>query len=259
MPANSLVEAAHQAKDARQFFETHFTPGIPIAGHFTGYYEPEIPGSSTPSSDFPVPLHSEPPGGCKLPRAEIEPHLSGQEIVWLRDEVDRFFTQVQGSARISLTDGTLMRVGHMAKNGHPYVSIGKLLIEKGIFGDDITAGALKTWLRSDLLRGRAIMNRNPSYVFFRVLETDPCQGPMATLGCPATTGRTLAVDPGYLPLGTPVWIEVDGIARLCIAQDTGSAIKGPGRADLFFGTGDEAGVAAGRFNHSGKFMPLLRR
>lgn len=258
-PANPLAGTARQASDARVFFETHFAPDLDVAGHFTGYYEPEILGSSTPSDTFPVPLHTEPPSGCARPRAEIEPHLAGYELVWLRDEVDRFFAQVQGSARIRLGDGSVMRVGHSAKNGQPYVSIGKRLVERGVFGSDITADALKTWLRADPDRGRNVMHENPSYVFFRVLDTDPALGPIVTLGCPASMGRTLAVDPDHLHLGTPVWVEVDGIARLCIAQDTGSAIKGPGRADLFFGTGDEAGIAAGRLNHSGTFTPLRRR
>lgn len=259
IPANPLAGAAREAANARTFFQAHFVPDLDIAGHFTGYYEPEFPGARTPSDAFPVPLHAEPPGGCKWPRGEIEPHLIGHEIVWVRDEVDRFFAQVQGSARIRFRDGSVMRVGHSAKNGQPYVSIGKRLVRRGVFGPDITADALKAWLRADSERGRRVMHENPSYVFFRILETDPSLGPIVTLGCPATTGRTLAVDPDHLPLGTPVWIEVDGIARLCIAQDTGSAIKGAGRADLFFGTGDAAGVAAGRLNHPGTFTPLRRK
>ncbi|MEM7489643.1 MAG: murein transglycosylase A [Pseudomonadota bacterium] len=258
-PDDPLAKVAATATDARRFFEDHFHPGDTLSGQVTGYYEPEIPGARTRSEDFPVPLHAEPPGGCALPRAEIAPHLAGHEIVWLRDEVDRFFAQVQGSARIRLTDGTVLRVGYAGKNGRPYVSIGKLLVGRGVFGPDITADALAAWLRADPVRGRAVMDENPSYVFFRILDADPALGPTTTLGCPATAGRTLAVDPDHLPLCTPVWLEVDGIARLCVAQDTGSAIRGAGRVDLFLGTGDEAGRAAGRLNHAGRITPLRRR
>ncbi|MEM7710379.1 MAG: MltA domain-containing protein [Pseudomonadota bacterium] len=259
MPHGPLADEAARSVDPSAFFDAVFRPADPISGHVTGYYEPEIPGALARSDAFPVPLHSEPSGGCTRPRAEIDTHLEGEEIVWLRDEVDRFFAQVQGSARIRLTDGSVLRVGYAATNGHPYVSIGKRLIESGVFGPDITAGRLAAWLRADSERGRAVMRENPSYVFFRRLETDPAFGPTTTLGCSATAGRTLAVDVGHIPLGTPVWVEVDGSARLCIAQDTGSAIRGAGRADLFFGTGESAGRAAGRLNHPGRLTPFLRR
>jgi membrane-bound lytic murein transglycosylase A len=258
-PLNPLAAAARDADAAADFFERHFVPDTPRSGHFTGYYEPEIDGAAEPGGDFPVPLHALPHQGCDRPRAGIDAALAGHEIVWLRDEVARFFAQVQGSVRVRLTDGTVLRLGHDGNNGHPYRSIGKLLIERGTFGPDITADALKAWLRADPARGRAVMDENPSYVFFRRLDTNLDLGPVVTVGCPATSGRTLAVDPDHLPLGTPVWVEVDGLARLCIAQDTGSAIKGPGRGDLFFGTGDAAGLAAGRLNHPGRFVPLRRR
>ena len=244
--------------DARAFFETRFCPGIPLDGHFTGYFEPEIPASLERSPDFPVPIHTMPEGAVAAPRSEIEPLLAGHEIAWLRDEVDRFFLQVQGSGRLRLPGGGAMRVGYAGTNGHDYRSIGKLLVERGVFGSDITAEALKDWLHADPDRGRTVMQENPSYVMFRPLDLPEESGPMGTL-CPVTPGRSLAIDPAHLPLGTPVWIEVDGMARLCIAQDTGSAITGPGRADLFFGTGDAAGRAAGRLNHRGRFIPLVPR
>lgn len=249
---------ASQASDARSFFETKYRPGVPIAGHFTGYYEPEIEADLTPSDEFPVPIHALPPDGATAPRSSIEPLLQGHEIAWLRDEVERFFLQVQGSGRLRLRDGSMMRVGYAGGNGHAYRSIGKALIERGIFDDGISAEGLKNWLRADPVRGRAVMAENSSYVMFRVSDAAPGQGPMGTL-CPVTQLRSIAVDPGHTPLGTPVWIETNGHARLCIAQDTGSAIKGPGRADLFFGTGDAAGVAAGELNHPGRFIPLVPR
>ena len=242
--------------DARRWFETTYTLGQAIDGHFTGYYEPQIDGSLQASAAFPVPLHGCPGDGPYPPRARIEPVLAGHEVAWVRDEVDRFFLQVQGSGRIRLADGSVLRLGHDGRNGHPYVSIGRLLVERGVFGPDITAAALKAWLRADPDRGRALMDENPSYAMFR--RTDGAGGPMGTL-CPVTALRSIAVDPAHTPLGTPVWIEVAGHARLCIAQDTGSAIVGPGRADLFFGTGDAAEAAAGALNEAGRFIPLLRR
>ncbi|WP_281826236.1 MltA domain-containing protein [Jannaschia rubra] len=257
-PDGPLSRAAQAATDARTFFETHFRPSTPVPGHFTGYYEPEIDGSLKPTDTFPVPIHALPSGGIDAPRAKIEPRLAGHEIVWLRDEVDRFFLQVQGSGRIRLVDGGTLRVGYAGGNGHPYRSIGALLVERGIFGPDITAQALKDWLRADPARGRAVMAENPSYVMFAPVDLPPGSGPRGTL-CPVTAHRSIAVDPDHTPLGAPVWVEVDGIARLCIAQDTGSAIRGPGRADLFFGTGDAAGRAAGRLNHPGRFTALEPR
>lgn len=240
----------------RAWFEARFQPGPPQHGHFTGYYEPELPASRVPTPEFPCPIHALPNPLVTVPRAQIDAALRGQEIAWLRDPVDRFFLQVQGSGRLRLTDGSVMRVGYAGKNGQPYVSIGKLLVERGLFGPDITAQALKDWLRADPARGQAVMNENPSYVFFRDILAEG--GPMGTL-CPVTALRSLAVDPDHTPLGTPVWVEVGGHARLCIAQDTGSAIKGAGRADLFFGTGDAAGQAAGALNASGRFIPLVAR
>ncbi|MGB3407761.1 MAG: MltA domain-containing protein [Jannaschia sp.] len=258
-PDDPLSGVARCAGDARVFFETHFDPGPMGTGDFTGYYEPEIDGSLTRSDTFPVPLHTMPQGGCDLPRSDMDAALRGSEILWVRDEVDRFFLQVQGSGRIRLADGKTLRAGYAGKTDQPYLSIGKLLIERGIFGPDITADALKTWLRADPERGRAVMSENPSYVFFTVRDDASDVGPLGTLGCPVSAGRTIAVDPDHIPLGSPVWIEVDGMARLCIAQDTGSAIKGAGRVDLFFGTGEGAGLAAGRLNHAGRVTPLMRR
>ncbi|SDY39505.1 membrane-bound lytic murein transglycosylase A [Jannaschia faecimaris] len=258
LAALRLGDAAVPSRDARAWFEATFRPGPELAGHFTGYYEPELQASRTRSEAYPCPIHTLPDGGITAPRATIAPLLAGYELAWLRDPVDLFFLQVQGSGRLRLTDGSTMRVGYAGKNGQPYVSIGKLLVERGVFDADMTAEGLKTWLRADPARGDALMNENPSYVMFRSVELSTETGPMGTL-CPVTALRSLAVDPDHTPLGTLVWIEVAGHARLCIAQDTGSAIKGAGRADLFFGTGAEAGSRAGALNQSGRFVPLVRR
>ncbi|KIT14958.1 MltA domain-containing protein [Jannaschia aquimarina] len=237
-----------------------------IPTHFTGYYEPELRGSPVRTDDFPVPIHAPPPGGTGATRAEIEEKdlLADYEIAWLADEVDRFFLQVQGSGRIIYPDGQVLRVSYAAKNGHPYISVGRILIESGEFNERrITADAVKSWLRADPVRGREMMRRNPSYVMFRALHgAEARQGPPGALGLPVTAGRSLAVDPELVPLGSLVWVEVDGpegpIRRLCVAQDTGSAIRGA-RADLFYGTGEEAGRAAGALNHAGRMIVLRPR
>lgn len=264
-PGAVLPEGAED--DPRAFFERYFAPFLLPAAHFTGYFEPELDGAAERSAAFPVPVHAPPAMGIGAARAEIEAEdlLAGHEIAWLRDEVDRFFLQVQGSGRIRLADGRVLRVTHAAKNGHPYRSIGQLLVERGVFAPgDITADALRDWLREDRARGIAVMRENPSYVMFRAMHDSPVeQGPPGTLGCPVTAGRSLAVDPSVVALGQPVWVEIDApealggpINRLCVAQDTGSAILGVGRGDLFFGTGAEAGAAAGQLNHGGRMVVL---
>jgi membrane-bound lytic murein transglycosylase A len=259
MPNHPLAGAARAAPDGRSFFEARFRPGPEGPAHVTGYFEPELDAASFRNDAFPVPLHVLPDGGCDLSRAEIDRIAPGHEIAWVRDEVDRFFAQVQGSARLRLTDGRRLRIGYAGTNGHPYRSIGRHLLSQGVFGPDITADALKSWLRADPDRGRVVMALNPRYVFFRALDVDPADGPIGTLGCPVTPRRSVAVDPAHVPLGTPVWVEIGGRARLCIAQDTGSAIRGAGRIDLFCGTGVEAGSEAGRLNRIGRMRPLTMR
>ncbi len=243
---------------ARAFFEHGFRPGAPVAAHLTGYAEPVIDASPACTDAFPVPIHAMPPGGTDAPRARADAALAGHEIAWLRDPVDRFLLQVQGSGRLRMADGSTIRVGHAGGNGHPYRSIGRMLLERGELGADITAEALAAWLRADPVRGRAAMDECPSYALFEVIDLPETLGPIGTL-CPVTAGRSIAVDPTHIALGTPVWVEGPGIARLCVAQDTGAAIRGPGRADLFFGTGAEAMRAAGRLNAPGRLVPLVAR
>ncbi|WP_308916267.1 MltA domain-containing protein [Jannaschia sp. LMIT008] len=243
-------------------------PGIrperTVVVHVTGYYEPELRGARRRSDAYPVPIHAVPPGGITASRAAIEDGdlLAGRELLWLRDPVDRFVLQVQGSGRIALEDGSDLRVGYAGRNGHPYVSLGRLLIEAGhLDADTITARAVAGWLRAQPDGGRATMRRNPSYVMFRLLDTDPALGPIGTAGVPLTSLRSIAIDPAHVPLGSLVWLSIDGpdpIRRICVAQDTGSAITGPGRIDLFCGTGDAAGDRAGRLNARGRMTILAR-
>jgi membrane-bound lytic murein transglycosylase A len=295
-------EAQHilTAEAARAFFETAFVPHRcthPGAeGLLTGYYEPVLTGARSAGGQFCVPVYRRPPdlvnlvaeeergalaggltharktaGGTEpyATRAEIEAGaLDGQglELVWLADPVDTFFMHIQGSGRIRLPGGEMIRVTYDGKNGHPYTSIGRYLIDAGLFpANDMSLDALKVWLAADPARGRAVMQQNRSFVFFRELQSE---SPLGALGIPLSTGRSLAVDTGFHAIGTPVYVTApglnpwggsDGFKRLMIAQDVGSAIRGPERGDIYFGSGDEAGRWAGTTKHAGRFFVLLPR
>lgn len=255
---------------ARQFFELFFRPvviGTPPA-LFTGYYEPELRGSLTRSPRYAWPLYRKPPelaeGQLWHPRSVIEGGIlrgRGLELVWLDDPVEAYFLQVQGSGRVLLPDGRVMRVAYAGKNGHPYRSIGQELIRRGATMADVSAQDIKAWVRANPAAGRDLLNMNPSFVFFRQLDDLPAdRGPIGAMGRSITPLRSVAIDPEFTPLGAPVWIEKDGrepLRRLMIAQDTGGAIKGPQRADIFYGTGFDAGETAGRVKDGGRMIVLL--
>ncbi len=255
--------------DPRAFFESRFQPTLTADGTpmlFTGYYEPELPGALQRGGIFQHPIYAPPPdlvaGQPWLSRRRIEETnaLAGLEILWLASAVDRFFLQVQGSGRITLPDGQTIRVGFAAKNGHPYASIGAELIRRGeLTPERASAQALRDWIAAHPDREQALLWTNPSYVFFREINAVPAtDGPIGTLGASITPLRSIAVDPAFTPLGLPVWIEMDNdLHRLMIAQDTGSAIKGAQRADIFYGTGDAAGDQAGRTKTAGRMITLL--
>ncbi len=191
------------------------------------------------------------------------------ELVYFADPVEVFFLQIQGSGRVKLTDGSTIRVHYDGKNGHPYSSIGRYLIEKGLLAaDKISMGALKRWLRADPERGKQVMWKNASYVFFRELKGSEAKSPMGAMQVHLTPGRSLAVDPRYHALGIPIFVSAEGVGhagkggnfrRLMVAQDVGSAIKGPERGDVYFGSGDAAGRLAGTTKSEAKFIVLLPR
>lgn len=267
------VQAAETGpREAKAFFESGFRPVLiedEKPALFTGYYEPEVEGALEPSARFPAPLYARPPelpeGRPWLSRAEIEEGAlvgRGLEIAWVADLVETFFLQVQGSGRVRLPDGRVLRLGYDGRNGHPYASVGRHLIARGALSDEeATAEAVQGWLRRYPEEGRAAMRTNPSFVFFRVLVDLPSeQGPIGAMGRPVTPGRSIAVDPVHVPLGAPVWIELEGserLRRLTVAQDIGSAIKGAQRADIFFGTGTAAGQRAGVVRDGGRMIVLL--
>lgn len=254
------------ADDAKAFFEEFFCPvliGTPPA-LLTGYYEPEVAGSGTPTAVFRHPLHAAPEDlSTDRPwysRAEIEAGnlLSGRELVWLESPVDAFFAQVQGSVRVRMPDGRMRRYGFAGKNGHDYRSIGAELVRRGeVTEADMSADAIRAWCARHPGRVAELLRHNPSYVFFRALDLPEGSGPLGCMGRPVTEGRTIAVDPAHIPLGAPVWVEAEASARLMVAQDKGSAIRGAQRGDLFCGSGPIAGERAGNMRISGRLVTFL--
>ncbi|HEY6669328.1 MAG TPA: MltA domain-containing protein, partial [Methyloceanibacter sp.] len=286
---------------ARAFFEANYTPhrikGSPEPGFVTGYYEPEARGSRERSGAFMVPVYGRPDdlitlapeterarfndritGMRQTPQGQVpyytrqEIHAGalegrGLELLYLDDSVELFYMQVQGSGLVRFAGGSSVRLTYAGKNGHPYTSIGKLLIARGeITSDAMSMAVVKAWLHADPERARALMEENRSYVFFRELDAkESADGPLGADGVQLTPGRSLAVDTAYHRLGLPVFVTAPDIAapdgapfrRLMIAQDVGSAIRGPGRGDIFWGTGAAAGAIAGSTRHKASFTLLL--
>lgn len=303
----ALETVALDDAGARTFFETRFTPArvVPRAGgaFLTGYYEPELDGSRRPTARFRVPLLARPDdlvdvGDANRPtdldpsyafarrtaagdlvayfdRGEIEDGAlagRGLELVFLADPVDAFFVHVQGSARIRLDDGSVMRLAYAAKAGHPYTSIAKVLIARGIAtAEAMTADVLRAWLKANPDEAAALMRTNRSYVFFAEQpDLDPDLGAVAAAKVQLTPRVSLAVDRTLHTFGTPIFVdatlplgadgETEPFRRLMIAQDTGSAIVGPARGDVFVGLGETAGRIAGRIRHvPNEFVVLIPR
>lgn len=269
----SLCAAAAEFTDARKFFELLFRPVLIEDGAtplFTGYFEPELDGALRQNPRYRFPLYLTPPEVKQqskwLSRRAIETSGvmdgRGLEIAWVDDSVELFFLQIQGSGRIRLPDGSSLRVGYGGSNGHPYRSIGVELVRRGVYAaHQVSAEVIKNWVRRNPVDGAELLRHNDSYVFFRKVNRVPSdEGPLGAMNRSVTDMRSVAVDPKFTPLGAPVWLEKDGenpMRRLMVAQDTGSAIKGAQRADIFFGTGDEAGRAAGRLKDNGRMIVLL--
>lgn len=240
------------------------------AGLLTGYYEPVLQGSRRRDRPGQVPLYRRPPDlvaagdGTRLQRrgGTLQPYpardqietgtaLAGQELAWLDDPVEAFFLQIQGSGRIRLRDGSQMRIGYADHNGHPYFAIGRELVARGALEPGaVDADAIKAWLRANPAEADAVMRRNPRYVFFRELPPGDA-GPPGSLAVPLTPMRSVATDPAHVPPGALLYIDStrpdDGtpLRRLTVSQDRGAAIVGAARADLFWGSGEEAGRLAG--------------
>jgi len=299
----ALAAPAGDAVAARQFFETQFDPwrvaydderGAPSeTGLITGYYEPLLKGARQRGGAFRTPLLGVPDDLLSVELTDVLPQLKGErvrgrlqgrrvvpyyeraalgtaasvkgrELVWVDDPVDAFFLEVQGSGRVQLPDGSVIRVAYADQNGQPYKAIGRYLVQKGeLTVEQATAQGLRTWLAAHPQRLREVLNANPSVVFFREEQlADPALGPKGALGVPLTAGRSVAVDPRNLPLGAPLFLATTGpgsetpLQRLVMAQDTGGAIRGVVRADLFFGLGHDAGERAGAMRQQGRLWLL---
>ncbi|MFL6549304.1 MAG: murein transglycosylase A [Povalibacter sp.] len=263
------------------------------SGLITGYYEPVLRGARQSSSTYSVPVFAPPDdlltidltelypelkgkrvrgrlqGRKVVPyftRAELasQPVLKGKEIVWIDNAVDAFFLEVQGSGRVQLTDGSTIRLAYADQNGQPYRSVGRYLVDLGEMTlDQASAQEIRRWIAGHPARKQEVLNVNPSVVFFREERIDdPRIGPKGALGVPLTGGRSLAVDPQFVPLGAPVFLSTTEpnsavpLERLVMAQDTGGAIRGINRGDLFWGTGNVAGEAAGRMKQQGRMWLL---
>ena len=261
-------------------------------GLITGYYEPLLNGSREKTEKYAYPLYGPPQQMLTIELAEQYPKLkgmrlrgrldgnrvvpfysredidgeqqplAGQEILWIDDPFGSFFLQIQGSGRVKLEDGSVLGVNYANQNGHPYFAIGKKLVEIGALPiEDVSLFSIKAWLIANPEKADDVLNSNPSYVFFS-LRKDADEAATGSLNVPLTAERSLAVDRNVIPLGTPVWLETtlpDGsrYERLMFAQDTGGAIRGPVRADVFFGAGERAEALAGEMKQSGRLFALL--
>jgi len=291
---------------ARAFFETRFEAHEVIGtdrssdGLITGYYEPLLFGSFNRTERYRFPVFGRPDDLVVVDLGELYPELKGKRyrgritnhrlvpyysraeiangkqppndtvLLWVDDPVALFFLEIQGSGRIQLPDGRILPIGYADQNGHPYVSIGRTLVEAGVMTlDEATMPTIYAWLKANPEQARKVMNTNPSYVFFRMRDPDSFAGPVGALNVPLIPERSVAVDPSVIPLGSPVWIDttLPNVAenhpyrRLVFAQDTGGAIRGPVRADVFFGFGPSAEQLAGSMRQRGKMyvlQPLVR-
>ncbi|WP_085587345.1 murein transglycosylase A [Thalassospira sp. MCCC 1A01428] len=289
-----------RSEDLRVFFQTAFKPwragnnNDPV-GLFTGYYEPELRGSLTRHDQFQIPLYLKPDDMVDIDLGAFRTDLKGQkvvgrvtgkkvvpyynrtdieagaladrglELVWVDDAVDAFFLQIQGSGRVVLDDGNILKVGYAATNGQAYFAIGRELIKRGaLTPKTVSLQTIRQWLHDNPDQADDVMNLNASYVFFRQLPGDPDAGPIGAQGVPLETERSLAVDRRFHAMGVPIWLETRDAMnadrkfhQLMIAQDTGGAIRGPVRGDIFFGPGEKAALHAGHMNRQGQTYLLL--
>ena len=293
---------APTATTTRRFFESRFLPWRltntdgTTSGLVTGYYEPLLRGSRTRGKPYLQPVLGVPPDLLTIDLASILPDLKGMRLrgrlqgnkvvpyfsraeitaqeretpdrvlLYVDDAVELFFLQVQGSGRVRLADGSMVRLAYADQNGHPYQSIGKVLVERGEMTlEQASMASIKQWARANPHRLKELLNANPSYVFFREQPAglNDGEGPSGALGVPLTPERSIAVDPRHVPLGAPVFLSTSQpdsaipLRRLVLAQDTGGAIRGVVRADLFWGFGNQAGNQAGRMKQQGQMWVLL--
>jgi membrane-bound lytic murein transglycosylase A len=290
-----LCARAAVADDPRAFFETGFTPyaisaGNPPQGLFTGYYEPEIAAAPTPGGIYQTPIYGLPDDWVRFDLGEFDTRLAGQHAVaqvtdhtlapypdraaidaapprgpvllWAADPVALFFLQIQGSGRARLPDGSSVRLAYAGANGQPYTAIGRTLINEGALArENVSLQSIRAWLAAHPDQARRVMETDHSYVFFlEAAIDDPALGGSGTLGANLTPLASLAIDPAINALGAPYFVAADGadpVHGLLIGQDTGGAIKGAVRGDIFFGSGPQAEERAGHMNAQGHLFVLL--
>lgn len=286
---------SNDQKSQKSFFEQHFVPyeiraGREEEGLFTGYYEASLKGSYKKHGKYQVPVHAKPNDLVMVSLGEFREDLKGRRIagrvsngrlkpyedraditegdiasdvlIWVDDAIDKFFLQIQGSGLVRMDDGSTVRVGYDGQNGHPYFAIGRDLIHQGeLTKDNVSLQTIRAWLKANPHKAQDVMNKNASYVFFRKLSDE---GPIGGEGIPLTPLRSLAVDHSLIPYGVPFWIDVDHpdedaskLQRMMVAQDTGGAIRGPVRGDVFWGYGPKAEDLAGRMKSEGRYWAIL--
>ncbi len=288
-------DAGVRAEIEKLFVPFKVTFGAQDQGLFTGYYEAELKGALFPGSGYDTPLYKRPTDLVTVDLRQFDEEMTGRriagrvvdgklvpyhdrtdidngvidganlELLWAEDPIDVFFLHIQGSGKVQLPDGSSMRVGFAASNGRPFVAIGRLLLDEGyISRDKASMQSIRDWLRANPDKASELMQRNPRYIFFRKIEGD---GPIGAQGVALTPRRSLAVDPAFIPLGAPIYLDTTWpgsssenprpLRRLMVAQDTGSAIKGVIRGDFFWGAGDPALAEAGRMKQRGSYYLLL--
>ena len=298
MPASQI-----DPKIAKAFFERYFQPyeasgkGVGTEGLFTGYYEATLNGSKTRHGVYQYPVYALPDDLVMVELGDFREDLKGRRIagrvidgklrvyedrediglgklpdaqkkviVWVDDAVDLFFLHIQGSGRVIMDDGTSMRIGYAGQNGHPYYAIGRELINRGdLTRETVSLQTIRAWLHDNPAQADDLMNKNPSYVFFRALDSDKGEGgPIGGEGLVLSAGRSLAIDRSKIPYGVPLWVDIappldgePGLRRLMVTQDTGGAIRGAVRADVFWGHGDRAEYLAGHMKSKGRYWFLL--
>ena len=283
---------AQSASDPRKFFEENFTPyAISGPALFTGYYEPQIEGSPMRHGAFQTPVYGAPTDLVRVDLGQFIPKLAGEHVsgrldghrlvpyparaqieangignapilFWCNDAVALFFLQIQGSGRVRFEDGQSARVAYAGENGRPYTAIGRALIQKGVLTrQNVSLASIRDWLRANPKAAQAVMELNQSFVFFQVTPLgDTGVGSPGTLGAPLTPLASLAIDARIHPLGAPFYVAIpgpDSISQVMIGQDTGGAIRGAARGDIFFGFGEEAEQRAGAMKSTGTLTVLL--
>jgi peptidoglycan lytic transglycosylase A len=290
---NGLFKTCERAKtagkldreQARAFFEANFKPArIAPAGEtegfFTGYYETEFDGSRYPSTEYTVPIYAAPTATVRAHKSKVFANLDrskiedgaiagkGLEICYVKDPIDAFFAQIQGSTRVKLDNGKLLRLNYIASNGQGYTPVGKFLIDRGIYSkEEMSMDKIREWMEANPAEGKDLRRKNRSFVFFHETPLDENDECIGAQGIALTPLRSLAVDRRIHTYGTPIWIDADlpiasekpdsKFRRLLFAQDTGSAIVGPARADIYFGHGEAISHIAGRIKQHGQFVMLV--